>query len=152
VLLQRVSSARVSVKDREIGRIGKGLLIFVGVGREDGQADLDYMVGKVNSLRIFEDDSGKMNQSLREIGGELLLISQFTLYGDCSRGRRPSFDEAASLAKVRVVYDGLIAGFLASGVSVQTGEFQESMKVELVNNGPATFFIESPGIDRRDGV
>ena len=147
IILQRVSSARVSVDDRETGRIGPGLLIFVAVGRADGQTDVDYMVGKIIDLRIFEDDAGKMNRSLHEVGGEALVVSQFTLYGDCRRGRRPSFDAAAPPEQARAVYDDLVAGLRAGGVKVETGEFQAMMNVELVNAGPVTLLLESP---RRD--
>ena len=148
IILQRVSSARVSVDDRETGRIGSGLLVFVGVGRADGQTDIDYMVGKIIDLRIFEDGAGKMNRSLREAGGEVLVVSQFTLYGDCRRGRRPSFDAAAPPEQARAVYDDLVAGLRAGGVKVETGEFQAMMNVELVNDGPVTLLLESPPRDR----
>ena len=144
IILQRVSSARVSVDDRETGRIGPGLLVFVGVGRDDGQADIDYMVGKIRDLKIFEDDAGKMDHSLGEVSGEALVVSQFTLYGDCRRGRRPSFDSAAPPEQARAVYDDLVDGLRASGVNVATGEFQAMMNVELVNDGPVTLFLESP--------
>ena len=144
ILLQRVSSARVSVDGRETGRIGKGLLIFVGVGRGDEEADVERMIGKIGDLRIFEDDAGKMNRSLHEVGGAVLVVSQFTLYGDCRRGRRPSFDAAAPPEQARVIYDALVSGLRASGVLVETGEFQAMMSVELVNDGPVTLLLESP--------
>ena len=148
IILQRVSSARVSVDDRETGRIGSGLLVFVAVGRADAHTDVDYMVGKIIDLRIFEDDAGKMNRSLREVGGEVLVVSQFTLYGDCRRGRRPSFDAAAPPEQARAVYDNLVDGLRAGGVKVETGEFQAMMNVELVNDGPVTLLLESPPRDR----
>ena len=144
LLLQRVSSARVSVDGRETGRIGKGLLIFVGVGRGDEEADVERMIGKIGDLRIFKDDAGKMNRSLREVGGAVLVVSQFTLYGDCRRGRRPSFDAAAPPERARVIYDALVSGLRASGVLAETGEFQAMMSVELVNDGPVTLLLESP--------
>ena len=143
VVLQRVSSARVTVDDREIGRIGFGLLAFVGIGREDGTVDVDYVAGKIRELRVFEDEAGKMNRSLVEAGGEVLVVSQFTLYGDCRRGRRPSFDGAAPPAQARGIYEELVANLRAGGLNVQTGEFQAMMRVELVNDGPVTLLLES---------
>ena len=106
------------------------------------------MVGKIIDLRIFEDDAGKMNRSLREVGGEVLVVSQFTLYGDCRRGRRPSFDAAAPPEQARAVYDDLVDGLRAGGVKVETGEFQAMMNVELVNDGPVTLLLDSPPRDR----
>ena len=143
VVLQRVGSAQVRVDDAEVGRIGPGLLVFVGVSKEDGSDDVDYLVGKIRELRIFEDDSGRMNRSVVEAGGELLVVSQFTLYGDCRRGRRPSFDSAAPPDQARVLYDELVANLRASGLKVETGRFQAMMEVELVNDGPVTLIVES---------
>ena len=145
VVLQRVGSAHVRVDDAEVGRIGPGLLIFVGVGKEDSSEDVDYMVGKIRDLRIFDDDDGRMNRSVTETGGELLVVSQFTLYGDCRRGRRPSFDSAASPDHARVLYDQLVNDLRASGLKVETGQFQAMMDVELVNDGPVTLIVESRG-------
>mgnify|MGYP001177218362 FL=1 len=143
VVLQRVGSAQVRVDDAEIGRIGPGLVVFVGVGKEDGSEDVDYMVGKIRELRIFGDDTGRMNRSVVETGGELLVVSQFTLCGDCRRGRRPSFDSAAPPNHARVLYDELVANLRASGLKVATGRFQAMMDVELVNDGPVTLIVES---------
>ena len=143
VVLQRVRSARVTVDDREVGRIGQGLLVYVGVGRDDGKADVEYVVGKVRELRVFADDAGKMNRSLVDVGGDVLVVSQFTLYGDCRRGRRPSFDKAAAPAEARSVYDDLVASLRMSSVRVETGEFQAMMNVELVNDGPVTLLLDS---------
>lgn len=143
VVLQRVSSAHVSVDGREYGRIGHGLVVLVGVGREDGPADVEYTAGKICNLRLFEDDAGRLNRSLSEVGGELLVVSQFTLYGDCRRGRRPSFGKAAPPASARVIYEDFVAALRESGLTVQTGEFQAMMQVELVNDGPVTLLLDS---------
>ena len=107
-VLQRVSSARVVVHEEQIGRIGAGLLVFVGVGKDDDSNDIDYVAGKVLALRVFEDDQQQMNRSVTEMGGEILVVSQFTLYGDCRRGRRPSFDRAAAPAEARRIYEDLV--------------------------------------------
>ncbi len=143
VVLQRVGSAHVRVDDAEVGRIGPGLLVFVGVGKEDGSEDVDYMVGKIRNLRIFEDGDGRMNRSVVEVGGELLIVSQFTLYGDCRRGRRPSFDSAAPPDQARDLYDQLVNTLRASGLKVEAGRFQAMMDVELVNDGPVTILLDS---------
>ena len=145
VVLQRVGSAHVRVDDADVGRIGPGLLVFVGVGKEDTSDDVDYMVGKIRDLRIFDDDDGRMNRSVVQTGGELLLVSQFTLYGDCRRGRRPSFDSAASPNEARVLYDELVKSLRATGLKVEIGQFQAMMDVELVNDGPVTLIVESRG-------
>ena len=131
------------VDDAEVGRIGPGLLVFVGVGKEDGSEDVDYMVGKIRNLRIFEDGDGRMNRSVVEVGGELLIVSQFTLYGDCRRGRRPSFDSAAPPDQARDLYDQLVNTLRASGLKVEAGRFQAMMDVELVNDGPVTILLDS---------
>lgn len=143
VVLQRVHSASVSVVDREVGRIGRGLLVFVGVGRDDDATDIEYIVGKIRDLRVFEDDRGRMNRSLVETDGEVLVVSQFTLYGDCRKGRRPSFDGAAPPAVARTCYEALVARLRESGLSVSTGEFQAMMEVALVNDGPVTLLVDS---------
>ena len=143
VVLQRVGSAHVRVDDAEVGRIGPGLLVFIGVGKEDTSDDVDYMVGKIRDLRIFDDDDGRMNRSVVETGGELLVVSQFTLYGDCRRVRRPPFDSAASPNQARVFYDELVKSLRATGLKVEIGQFQAMMDVELVNDGPVTLIVES---------
>ena len=145
VVLQRVSSARVRVGDAEVGRIGRGLLVFVGVAKDDVSADVDYLAAKIRDLRIFEDDDGRMNRSVVDAGGELLVVSQFTLYGDCRRGRRPSFDSAAPPDQARELYDELVEQLRATGLKVETGQFQAMMDVELVNDGPVTLIVESRG-------
>ena len=142
-VLQRVSSAHVSVDGHEVGRIGRGLVVLVGIGRSDGLSDVDYIVAKIRDLRVFEDADGKMNLSLSEVGGAALVVSQFTLYGDCRRGRRPSFDAAAAPDVARGLYDELARLLEAGGVSVQTGRFQAMMEVELVNDGPVTLLLDS---------
>ena len=142
-VLQRVSSAHVSVDGQEVGRIGHGLVVFVGIGKGDTDTDTDYVVGKIRDLRLFEDAAGKMNRSLVDVEGAVLLVSQFTLYGDCRRGRRPSFDAAAPPDVARAVYDTLVTRLKAGGVNVQTGRFQAMMSVGLVNDGPVTIVLDS---------
>ena len=142
-VVQRVASARVTVAGRVVGEIGRGLLVFVGVGQADGLSDVAYIAGKVREVRVFEDDTGKMNRSLADVGGSVLVISQFTLYGDCRRGRRPSFDAAAAPDEARALYDDLARLLRGAGLTVQTGEFQALMQVELVNDGPVTLLLES---------
>ena len=142
-VVQRVKSAEVRIDGRVSGKIGKGLLVFVGVGQGDGDTDLSYMASKIPELRIFEDASGKFNLSLRDVGGEVLIVSQFTLYGDCRRGRRPSFTDAAEPAAAKNLYDQLISKMKGQGVPVQTGEFQAKMEVDLINDGPVTLLLDS---------
>ena len=144
-VLQRVSSARVSVDGREVGCIGQGLVALVGVGKGDGESDTEYVVNKIRDLRIFEDAAGKMNLSLSDVGGAVLVVSQFTLYGDCRRGRRPSFAAAAPPEVARRHYDALVERLRASGLTVETGQFQAMMAVELVNDGPVTIVLDSRG-------
>ncbi len=150
VVLQRVSSARVSAGGRRLGSIRRGLLALVGVRRDDGLADVAYLARKIGQLRVFEDEAGRMARSLIDIGGELLVVSQFTLYGDCRKGRRPSFDRAAPPAAARVVYEDLVAALRETGLTVRTGEFQALMRVELVNDGPVTLLLDSDHRRRRD--
>jgi D-tyrosyl-tRNA(Tyr) deacylase len=142
-VVQRVTSARVSVDGRTISRIGPGLLVFVGVEQNDNQADLEYLVGKVCELRIFADEHGKMNRSVTDAGGEILVVSQFTLSADCRRGRRPSFDAAAPPEVARAMYDAFISRLRSKDLPVQTGEFQAMMQVELTNDGPVTILLDS---------
>jgi D-tyrosyl-tRNA(Tyr) deacylase len=142
-VVQRVSRARVTVNNQVIAEIGRGLLVLLGVGREDDQASADYLSDKIIGLRIFEDDTGKMNQAVREAGGKLLLVSQFTLYGDLRRGKRPSFDAAALPEKARVLYQYLVERIRAAGLACETGKFQDTMQVELVNDGPVTILLDS---------
>jgi len=142
-VVQRVTSAEVRIDGRVSGKIGKGLLVFVGVGQGDGDTDLSYMASKIPELRIFEDASGKFNLSLRDVGGEVLIVSQFTLYGDCRRGRRPSFTDAAEPAAAKNLYEELISKMKGQGIPVQTGEFQARMEVDLINDGPVTLLLDS---------
>jgi len=142
-VVQRVKSAEVYVEGRLSGKIGGGLLVFVGVGKGDGENDVSYMTSKLPDLRIFEDASGKFNLSLRERGGEILIVSQFTLYGDCGRGRRPSFTEAEEPTAAKNLYNRLIDKLRNQGIPVQTGEFQAKMDVHLINDGPVTLLLDS---------
>lgn len=142
-VIQRVKSAEVLVDGRVSGKIGNGLLVFVGVARGDGEEDISYLISKLPELRIFEDTSGKFNLSLRGISGAMLVVSQFTLYGDCRKGRRPSFTEAEDPALARDVYDRFISRLREQNIPVQTGEFQAKMEVHLINDGPVTLILDS---------
>ncbi|MEK7407248.1 MAG: D-aminoacyl-tRNA deacylase [Acidobacteriota bacterium] len=142
-VLQRVSEARVEVGGQVVGAIGQGLLVFLGIARGDTQADADYLADKVVGLRIFADENGKMNRSVSEAGGSLLVVSQFTLYGDTRKGRRPSFDMAAGPEEARALYRRFVAAAQARNVRVETGTFQALMDVHLVNQGPVTIICES---------
>ncbi len=142
-VVQRVSRARVTVNGETTGEIGLGLLVLLGVGRDDTDADAAYLAEKVSGLRIFEDDYGKMNRSVKDAGGSVLAVSQFTLYGDVRRGKRPSFDAAAAPEKARQLYDLFVERIRAAGLKCETGLFQEMMKVELVNEGPVTILLDS---------
>ena len=142
-VVQRVKSAEVYVEGRLCGKIGKGLLVFIGIGKGDQEEDLSYMISKLPGLRIFEDAHEKFNLSLGEIGGEMLIVSQFTLYGDCRRGRRPSFTEAEEPATARSIYEEFVSRLQGQGIPVQTGEFQAKMDVHLINDGPVTLLLDS---------
>ena len=142
-VIQRVKSAQVFVDGRVTGKIGKGLLVLLGVGKGDGENDLSFLTSKIPELRIFEDASGKFNLSLREINGEMLIVSQFTLYGDFRKGRRPSFTEAEEPAAAKSLYERLVSKLREQGISVQTGEFQAKMEVHLINDGPVTLLLDS---------
>jgi D-tyrosyl-tRNA(Tyr) deacylase len=142
-VVQRVSSARVHVQGHLVGSIGGGLLVFAGVEQGDGPEDIKYIAGKVKDLRIFEDAAGKMNLSVAEVNGAVLAVSQFTLCGDCRRGRRPSFDAAAPPGDAKPLYEGLVSELRALSLTVETGEFQAHMRVELVNDGPVTILLDS---------
>lgn len=142
-VVQRVSSASVAVGDRIISRIRHGLLVLVGVENGDGPTDVQYIAGKIGDLRVFEDDQHHMNRSVHDVGGAVLLVSQFTLAGDCRKGRRPSFDAAAAPAVARPLYEEVARLLRAAGLHVETGEFQAMMQVSLVNDGPVTLLIDS---------
>ena len=142
-VVQRVSRARVTVKDWTSGEIGLGLLVLLGVGHEDAEADATYLAEKIAGLRIFEDHDGKMNRSVIDIAGSVLAVSQFTLYGDVRRGKRPSFDVAAPPEAARKLYEFFVQQIQALGLRCETGRFQEMMQVELVNEGPVTILLDS---------
>jgi D-tyrosyl-tRNA(Tyr) deacylase len=142
-VVQRVSRARVTVGKEVVGEIGRGLLVLLGVGHEDTEASAEYLSDKIISLRIFEDDSGKMNNAVGEAGGKVLVVSQFTLYGDVRRGKRPSFDGAAPPETARTLYEYFVERIRSAGLSCETGKFQEMMQVELVNDGPVTILLDS---------
>ncbi|MCI0332673.1 MAG: D-aminoacyl-tRNA deacylase [Planctomycetes bacterium] len=141
--IQRVSEAQVAVEGDVIGRIGRGLVVLLGVGANDGDAELRWLADKIVGLRIFEDDAGKMNRSLAEVGGAMLVVSQFTLYGDCRKGRRPSFITAAAPELAKRLYNEFVARVRTVGIEVATGCFREHMLVSLVNDGPVTLWIDT---------
>src|SRR5215831_16238440 len=142
-VVQRVSRCRVTVDGKVVGEIGAGLLVLLGVGKDDTEAAADYLAEKIIGLRIFEDDAGKMNVSVLDKGGEVLAVSQFTLYGDVRRGKRPSFDAAARPEDARRLYEHFVQKVRAAGLRCETGEFQAMMDVELVNDGPVTIILDS---------
>jgi D-aminoacyl-tRNA deacylase len=138
-----VSRAKVTINDWTSGEIGLGLLVLLGVAHEDTEADATYLAEKIAGLRIFEDDDGKMNRSVQDVGGSVLAVSQFTLYGDVRRGKRPSFDAAASPDHARRLYEFFLQQIQAAGLRCETGRFHEMMQVELVNEGPVTILLDS---------
>jgi D-aminoacyl-tRNA deacylase len=142
-VIQRVSRASVTVGGEVVGRIDKGLLVLLGVAEHDTQDDVIYLAAKIVGLRIFPDNEGKMNRSLLEVGGRMLVVSQFTLLGDCRKGRRPSFIEAARPEQAVELYRGFVAEVRGQGAEVETGRFQEHMDVELVNDGPVTLILDT---------
>ena len=142
-VVQRVTKASVSVQDAVVGAIASGLLVLLGVSKNDTTASADYIVEKLLGLRIFDDQGGRMNLSVREAGGAFLVVSQFTLYGDVRRGKRPSFDDAARPEQARELYEYVVARIRERGVDCSTGEFQAMMHVSLVNDGPVTILVDS---------
>jgi D-tyrosyl-tRNA(Tyr) deacylase len=142
-VIQRVKSAQVIVDERISGSISFGLLVLLGISREDHCDDADYLVEKTINLRIFDDQDGKMNRSLLDVGGEMLIVSQFTLIADCRKGRRPSFTAAAEPAEAKKLYQYFIERVKEKGITVATGEFQALMEVGLINNGPVTILMDS---------
>jgi D-tyrosyl-tRNA(Tyr) deacylase len=142
-VIQRVSRARVTIDGKEHSRIGHGIVVLLGVEKEDTPEDADMLARRIVELRIFEDDAGKMNRSIQETAGEILVISQFTLLGDCRRGRRPSFDPAAPPDIARTLYERFVSEVKSLGVPAATGVFQAMMDVELTNQGPVTFILDS---------
>ena len=142
-VIQRVSKASVTVAGEVTGQIGRGFLVLLGVADDDTEDDVIYLAGKIAGLRLFEDDAGKMNRSLAEVGGKMLVVSQFTLMGDCRKGRRPSFIRAARPEKADELYRNFIAEVKGQGIEVETGRFQQHMDVELTNDGPVTLLVDS---------
>jgi len=143
-VVQRVTRAQVTVGDEVVGKIGPGLLVLLGVAKSDTQADADYVAAKIPGLRIFDDEKGKMNLSLAETRGSVLAVSQFTLYGDVRKGKRPSFDQAAPPQLANELYEHFVRKIRDAGFTCQTGRFQAMMKVELINDGPVTILLDSP--------
>lgn len=143
-VIQRVSRSSVTVEDEVVGAIERGFMILLGVGRGDGKAQADWLANKIAGLRIFEDEQGKMNLSLLDVGGSALVVSQFTLYGDCKKGRRPSFIDAAAPDEADRLYRYFCDRLREAGVHVETGRFQTTMSVALTNEGPVTLILETP--------
>jgi D-tyrosyl-tRNA(Tyr) deacylase len=144
VVLQRVTRASVSVENKIIGKINKGLLILLGITHTDNEQDVKWIVNKISGLRIFSDENGKMNKSIEDVNGEILLVSQFTLYGDSKKGRRPSFIDAAKPDIAIPLYEKVIEAIKIKNINITTGIFGADMKVELLNDGPVTLIIDSP--------
>lgn len=143
VVLQRIKEARVAAGGEEIGRTGAGLCLFIGVARGDTEANADYLAEKIAGLRVFEDEEGKFNRSLADTGGEILVVSEFTLYGECTKGRRPSFSQAAPAEEAERLYNYFVQRLKEMGLKVATGRFQAKMQVAILNDGPVTFLIDS---------
>jgi len=146
-VLQRVRRAKVTVDGQLTGEIGVGWLVLLGIAPADTRAEVDWLADKVSNLRAFADDAGKMNRSVQDVGGGVLVVSQFTLHGDCQKGRRPSFTGAAPPAVAEPLYEGFVAALKSLGVPVETGRFGADMQVELVNDGPVTFVLETGEAD-----
>ena len=142
-VVQRVSRAQVTVSEEIVGKIGRGLLVLLGVAQADGEAGADYLAENIGGLRIFEDENGKMNLDTASVNGRILVISQFTLYGDVRRGKRPSFDAAAPPQRARELYEYFVNRIRTAGIPCETGRFQQMMRVELVNEGPVTILLDS---------
>ena len=142
-VVQRVTSASVTVDGETIGEIGKGMMVLIGVSEEDGPADLKYIAEKVKHLRIYDDENGVMNRSILDAGGDILAVSQFTLYGDARGGRRPSYFRAAKPEKANAMYEEVIDSWRQAGLRVETGRFRAEMQVALVNDGPVTILLDS---------
>ncbi|QDU88344.1 D-tyrosyl-tRNA(Tyr) deacylase [Pirellulimonas nuda] len=143
-VIQRVSEARVTVDDQVVGQVGAGLLVLLGVGPDDGESQVEWMAEKLVGLRVFEDEHGKMNRSLLDVRGAMLIVSQFTLLGDCRKGRRPSFVNAAPPELAERLYDSFVRAVGRRGVETAAGKFRRQMQVALVNDGPVTLIVDSP--------
>ena len=142
-VVQRVTEASVTVDNEIIGQINKGFLVLLGIGENDDETDIKYIADKIINLRVFEDENEKMNLSLNDVGGELLVISQFTLFGDCRKGRRPSFDKAGAPDRAKILYEKVCDYFRENKIKTETGRFAADMKVSLVNDGPVTLLLDS---------
>lgn len=142
-VIQRTTAAKVTVDNTVVGQIGGGLTVLLGVGKDDTMVDVTYLAGKIINLRIFEDENGKMNRSLLAVNGEMLIVSQFTLYGDLRKGRRPGFDQAAPPEQANALYEAFVAAVRACGITVATGVFRTEMVVSLDNHGPVTLLVDS---------
>jgi D-tyrosyl-tRNA(Tyr) deacylase len=142
-VVQRVKRAEVRVAGEAVGRIGCGFLVLLGLGKDDTEAAGETLAEKIVNLRVFDDDQGRMNRSLQETGGQALCVSQFTLYGDCRKGRRPSYDQAAAPERAESLYESFVASLRRRGISTETGRFRALMEVELVNDGPVTLLLDS---------
>jgi D-tyrosyl-tRNA(Tyr) deacylase len=142
-VVQRVKRAEVRVGDEVLGRIGFGFVVLLGVGKNDTEASAEALAEKISNLRVFDDDQGRMNRSLLETGGQVLCVSQFTLYGDCRKGRRPSYDQAANPDRALQLYEGFVESLRKRGILTETGRFRAMMDVELVNDGPVTLLLDS---------
>ncbi|MSP61972.1 MAG: D-tyrosyl-tRNA(Tyr) deacylase [Myxococcales bacterium] len=142
-VVQRVTRGEVRVGGEVVGRIGRGLVVLVAAGQGDSDVDAAWLASKITSLRIFSDDAGQMNRALADVGGAILAVSQFTLYGDCRKGRRPSFVDALAPGPAEALYDAFVARLRASGLPVETGRFRAMMEVELTNDGPVTLLLDS---------
>ena len=143
IVIQRVREARVTIDGEITAKIGLGLCVFLGIAKGDTKEDANYLADKALELRIFKDDTGKFNRSLLEVQGEVLVVSEFTLYGDCSKGRRPSFSQAAPPQEAEMLYHYFVQRLRDSGLKVATGNFQEKMDVSIINDGPVTFILDS---------
>ena len=143
LIIQRVAKAQVNIAGETVGKIGRGLCIFVGIGKPDNESNAAALADKVRNLRIFEDEQGKMNRSVIDVQGEILVVSEFTLYGDCTRGNRPSFTGAAPAVAAEKLYSYFVQRLRSSGLTIATGQFQAPMNVSLVNDGPVTFSLEA---------
>jgi len=142
-VVQRAKKGSVEIEEKEIGKIEKGLVVLLGVGQNDSEKDAEHLIEKIVNLRIFEDEEGKMNLSVKDINGQILIISQFTLYGDCKKGRRPSFISAALPDKAVKLYDYFVKNIKNCGLKIETGEFQAMMLVKIFNDGPVTILLDS---------